>query len=243
MALLSSEARTGGPQRLGHPGKLERQENLVRLLLIEPSDHVSHRCSGGRRREEQRGEELLCVRVPETGILQPPIPRSGNRAQGRGDAPCARPGHRPGEGRPSRCPRSPGHRRDRAGRVVELNLAQRPSPFECRVQQVGLNTHGEQWARPFEDGRDCKPGRLAGLSRPDDHDRMASLGGEEAAKVGPENDSIARGLWYSQWQQVARARPPPRLGPSRSHPAAQMNQQTETSRYAGSRRGVSLSPT
>ena len=100
------------------------------------------------------------------------------------------------------------------GRVVVLHLAERPAPLERLVQQVGLDARGEQRAGPLEDRRDREPGRLAGLGRSHDHDRVAGLGRQQPPGVGPEHDAVAGRPRHSQRPQVARAAPsPPGLTP------------------------------
>ena len=219
LALLAAETGPRRPQCLGNAGELEREENLGRLFLVQPSDDVGHRGAGARGSKQQWGEQLLGIGVPEAGVLHAPVPGPRDRAQRRSHPPGSGPGDRPCQGRPSRRPESrpaSGWPAERTGRVVALHFAERRPPLERLVEQVGLDARGEDGARPLEDRRDRQRRRLARLRRADDHDRVTSFGREQAAGVGAEHDAVTRRRGTrSDRRSRGCAHPPsrPRCGP------------------------------
>ena len=163
----------------------------MRLLLVQPPDHVGHRGSHHRCGKQQRSQELLRVRIPEPGVVHPPFSQPWRPSTGPRRCVALPTRCRPWRGETTRRPRFVGQKAHRARRVVVLDRTERPAPSGRRQQEVRLDTRRQQGPGPFEDGRDREPGRLAGLRRPHNHDRVPGLSRQQSAGVGPEHDPVA----------------------------------------------------
>ena len=171
LALVALPGGPGRPEGLFDPRRLEQVEHLAHLLGVHPADDVGHRAAAGRRREQQRGQQLGRRRVPELAVGGgAPRPRHLGEVGGHP------PGARPGRGRPERRP-AVGRQAGRPGRVEAPDAPRgRVATARCAARRSVFTlaaTTGPSQPRMAGHG---EPGRLPALGRPDHRHRLDALG-------------------------------------------------------------------
>ena len=76
---------------------------------------------------------------------------------------------------------------------------------ERRVEEVGLDTRGDDWPVPFEQCRDGEPDGLAATSWSDDGEARLRFGGEQLPTVKPEREAARRWVMHGEHLDVAAA--------------------------------------